>query len=77
MSAWAAARSEGVWKYSGVITPKGAMMICTGLDVTAAQALADPAGNCDPEALRLALTGIEEGRLQGQAKLSEKDAHEQ
>lgn len=77
MAAWGAARSEGVWKYAGVITPKGALMICTGLDQAAAATLADPSGMLDPEALRIALSGIEEGRLQGQAKLSEKDAHEQ
>lgn len=45
-------------------------MICTGIDVPAATALADPSGRLDPGLLTACLTAIEAGRLSGQARQS-------
>lgn len=60
-----------MWRHAAVLTPRGATVLCTGLDMTAALALAEPDMALDPATLRTCLKAIEAGRLQGQAKISE------
>lgn len=74
VAAWAACKSEGVWRYSGVVGPGGGMMICTGLDFAAAGRLADAGGDLDPDALNVCLRAIESGRLLGQAAQAETES---
>ena len=49
-------------------------MICTGLDMTAALALANQGGELCGMRLGICLKEIEAGRLEGQAKLSETES---
>lgn len=76
-AAWAACQSEGVWRQSGVLSPLGATVVCTGLDFDAALRLAafawGPGEDFDAGLLAACLKDIEAGRLRGQAKLAETD----
>lgn len=70
-AAWDACLAQGAWRQAAVVTPAGGTVVCTGLDIPAAIALADPAGTLDAERLGICLTSIETGRLAGQAKKAE------
>lgn len=70
-AAWMAASGEGVWRYSAVVSPAGGGMICTGLDMGAALALARASGPVDAERVMPLLKAIEAGRIEGQARLAE------
>lgn len=74
-ASWRACQSEGVWRYSGVVSAHGGSVICTGLDFMAALALADPDRALRREVVMACLKAIETGRLTGQARAAERGAN--